>query len=67
MMTGMLIAFWATPRMTVSHLVFAALMTAYIFMGTYFEEKELVGHFGDTYREYKERVPNKFVSFRPKR
>ena len=67
MMTGMIIAFWATPRMTVSHLVFAAGMTAYIFMGTYLEEKDLVHHLGDDYRKYQEEVPDKFVSFRSKR
>jgi protein-S-isoprenylcysteine O-methyltransferase Ste14 len=53
--------------MTVSHLVFAAGMTAYIFMGTWFEERDLVHHFGDDYRKYQERVPSKFVSFRSKR
>ncbi len=67
MMTGMIIAFWATPRMTVGHLVFAIGMTAYIIMGTWFEEKDLVHHFRDDYRKYQENVPNKFVSFRPKR
>ena len=67
MMTGMIIAFWATPRMTVGHLVFAAGMTAYIFMGTWFEERDLVHHFGDEYRRYQERVPSKFMSFRSKR
>jgi protein-S-isoprenylcysteine O-methyltransferase Ste14 len=67
MMTGMIIAFWATPRMTVGHLVFAAGMTAYIFMGTYFEEKDLVHHLGDDYPRYQKEVPNKFVSFRSKR
>jgi len=67
MMTGILIAFWATPRMTVGHLVFAVGMTAYIAMGTYFEERDLVHHLGDSYREYQDRVPNKFLSFRPRR
>jgi methanethiol S-methyltransferase len=67
MMTGMIIAFWATPRMTVGHLLFAGGMTAYILMGTHFEEKELVQYFGDTYREYQGRVPNRFLSFRPKK
>jgi len=53
--------------MTVGHLLFAAGMTGYIVMGTHFEEKELVRHFGDTYREYKNRVPNRFVSLYPKK
>jgi protein-S-isoprenylcysteine O-methyltransferase Ste14 len=36
-------------------------------MGTYFEERDLVHHLGDSYREYQDRVPNKFLSLRPRR
>ncbi len=53
---GWLTAFWATPTMTVSHLLFAGLFTAYIFIAIPFEERDLVGVFGDAYTRYRERV-----------
>ncbi|MDX1686438.1 MAG: isoprenylcysteine carboxylmethyltransferase family protein [Candidatus Promineifilaceae bacterium] len=57
MMTGLLIAFWATPRMTAGHMLFAAGMTLYMVVGLQFEERDLLHHFGDTYRRYRRATP----------
>jgi protein-S-isoprenylcysteine O-methyltransferase Ste14 len=53
---GFVIALWATPTLTVGHLLLAAVLTAYIVIGILLEERDLVAFFGDDYRRYRERV-----------
>ena len=53
---GVLIALWATPKMSFGHLFLSTILTIYIFVGLYFEEKALVNEFGDVYENYKKRV-----------
>ncbi len=57
MMLGLLIVFWATPRMSVGHVFFAAAGSAYIAVGVRFEERDLRRQLGDDYVDYSGRVP----------
>lgn len=54
---GFLIAFWFTPLMTTGHLLFAVVMSIYILIGIYHEEKDLARQFGSRYTDYSKVTP----------
>ena len=54
---GWITAFWATPTMTLTHLVFALGMTAYILIAIPFEERDLAAYHGTRYADYRRNVP----------
>ena len=56
MMLGVLVGMWCVPVMSVSQFVMASLFTLYIFIGLYFEERDLMKEFGESYRKYKSEV-----------
>jgi protein-S-isoprenylcysteine O-methyltransferase Ste14 len=53
---GLLFAFWSTPTMTLTHLVFAIATTVYILIGIRLEENDLVAELAE-YAQYRKRVP----------
>lgn len=57
---GWLIAIWATPTMSIAHWFFALSITVYILVAVQLEERDLVDHHGETYRQYRRMVPMLF-------
>ena len=53
---GFVLGSWATPKMSLGHLLFAVGMTSYILIGIWFEERDLVSQFGERYLRYREQV-----------
>jgi protein-S-isoprenylcysteine O-methyltransferase Ste14 len=55
--TCALLFLWLTPVMTASLLTLYAAFSAYLIVGSFFEERRLEGEFGEAYREYRRKVP----------
>ena len=53
---GFFLAFWATPQMSYGHLLLALGMSAYMLIAIRYEERDLVGLFGNEYEEYRRHV-----------
>jgi methanethiol S-methyltransferase len=64
---GFLIAFWAAPTMTVGHMVFAAVTTAWILLAMQLEERDLMVALGARYAAYRQSVPMLIPGLRPRR
>jgi protein-S-isoprenylcysteine O-methyltransferase Ste14 len=54
---GWAMFFWVTPTMTVGHLILAAGFTIYMGLAVIVEERDLIAHFGERYRQYRREVP----------
>lgn len=54
---GWFIFFWATPTMTVTHLLFAVVTTLYILVAVRLEERDLIAEHGESYLDYRAEVP----------
>jgi methanethiol S-methyltransferase len=60
--TAGLVFLWLDPIVTVNTLVISISLTLYIVIGAYFEERKLVGEFGQAYRDYMALTPM-FIPF----
>ncbi len=58
--TGVLIGIWCQAVMTQGQLLLTAAMTVYVFIGLFYEERDLVAEFGNRYRNYMQQVPRLF-------
>jgi methanethiol S-methyltransferase len=53
MYVGVLLGTWATPRMSVGHLLLALAMTAYVLIAMRYEERDLIQRFGTSYHRWR--------------
>jgi protein-S-isoprenylcysteine O-methyltransferase Ste14 len=58
---GWLLIVWPAPAMTASHLLFAAISTAYLLVAMVYEERSLHQTFGPAYADYARKVTKKMI------
>lgn len=63
--TGVLIGIWATPSMAMTQIVLSIGFTTYIFVGLWFEERDLIREHGAAYLQYRQEAGHVFPKFRP--
>ena len=63
---GFLLAFWSAPTMSANRFLLSTLFTLYILKAIQWEEKDLITHFGETYKKYISKVPKILPSFSAK-
>ncbi len=61
-----LVFIWLTPQMTVNRLTLWSILSAYILIGAWFEERKLRRDFGDSYAQYQAQTPMLIPFFRKK-
>src|SRR5262245_16747098 len=54
MYIGVLLGIWATPRMSLGHLLLASGLTAYVLIAVRYEERDLLQAFGARYRSWRQ-------------
>ncbi len=62
--TGVLIGIWATPSMSMTQIVLSLGFTAYIYVGLWFEERDLIREHGDAYLKYRQEAGHVFPKIR---
>ena len=62
--TGVLIGVWATPFMSMTQIILSIGFTLYIFIGLWFEERDLIREHGDEYRSYRQTAGKVLPKFR---
>lgn len=66
---GWLMSFWFTPTMSVGHLLFAGIMTAYILIAIQFEERDMSEVYGEEYEVWRSKtgmlIPKPMASAEP--
>lgn len=53
---GFLVAFWSAPLMTLGHLYFAGVITAWVLLAIQLEERDLINSHGEQYKVYRSGV-----------
>lgn len=62
--TFTLLFFWLSPVMTLNSLIVYSCFTIYVLIGIFFEERKLIGEFGQQYIEYRSTTPMLIPGFR---